>query len=120
MSTRFEYLYRDGSNYKRWGAVVFTGIATPATKSRLMKALESTEFFIAHQVRIPELFFTDSIDVDDHCFHECASVIECDEAADDAHGRTFDEFVAEVERAARDGWKVFDPADRALKRTSGS
>lgn len=114
MNTRFEYLYRDGSNYKRWGAVVFSGIATVTMKSRLMTALESSQLFIAHQVRVPELFFAGSIDADDHCFHEFADVVQCNEPADDAHGRTFEEFVSELERAVRDGWDVFDPAERAL------
>ena len=120
MNTRFDYLYRDGSNYKNWGAVIFRGTASESLQSRLVKALESGELFIAHQVRVPELFFTDSIDVDDHCYHELAGIAACDEAPDDVHGRTLEEFVLEVERARQQGWRVFDPADRRLRRMLAS
>jgi hypothetical protein len=109
MNTRFEYLYRDGSNYKQWGSVTFRGAADSALLRRLSAACDSDGFFIAHQVRLPELFFAGDVpDADDHCFHEMAAVGATEEAANDAFGRTVDEFAAEMERAAKAGWAAFD------------
>jgi hypothetical protein len=109
MNTRVEYLYRDGSNYKQWGAVVFRGDCDESLAGMLFAALDRGEFFIADQVRLPELFFADRpLYADDHCWHEMGEVTTTSEAADDLLGRTIDEFVAEVERASTEGWVVFD------------
>jgi len=58
-NTRFEYLYRDASNYKSWADLVFSGAITDELKARLSGALESGEFFIADQIRVPETFLSD-------------------------------------------------------------
>lgn len=109
MNTRFEYFYRDGSNYKQWGSVVFRGAGDAALRDRLFAALDNDGYFIAHQVRMPELFFSDGPpDADDHCFHELAEVSATAEAPDDPLGRTIDDFAAEMERASKSGWAVFD------------
>jgi hypothetical protein len=113
MNSRFVYLYRDGSNYKRWGTVVFRGEAEPALIARVVAALADGDFFIAHQVRVAALFFDDAVaDADDHCFHEFVEVTATREPADDALGRSFAEFVAEMERASAEGWAAFDRSDR--------
>jgi len=113
MNTRVEYLYRDGSNYKQWGAVVFQGGCDERLVRRLFVALDGGESFIAHQVRLPELFFTDRpLYADDHCWHELTHATTAAEAPDDLLNRTFDEFVSEVERASRDGWRIFDVLHR--------
>ena len=113
MNTRVEYLYRDGSNCKQWGPVVFRGEYNESLVRRLFAALDREEFFIAHQVRLPELFFADrELYADDHCWHEVAEVTTTSEAADDLLGRTIEEFVAEVERASTEGWAVFDRLGR--------
>src|SRR3954452_13521439 len=112
MNTRVEYLYRDGSNYKQWGAAVFHGDCDATLLRRLFAALDREEFFIAHQVRLPELFFADRpLYADDHCWHEMAEVISTSAAADDLMGRSIEEFVAEVERASTNGWAVFDRSE---------
>jgi len=75
MNTQLEYLYRDASNYKEWGRVAFRGGCDASLRHRLSVALDTGEFFVAHQVRLPELFFEDGrIDGDDHCFHELTEV----------------------------------------------
>jgi hypothetical protein len=113
MNTRVEYLYRDGSNYKQWGAVIFRGKCDESLVRRLVAALDREEFFIAHQVRLPELFFVDRpLYADDHCWHEMGEVITSSAAADDLLGRTVAEFVTEVERACVEGWAVFDRSER--------
>jgi len=113
MNTRVEYLYRDGSNYKRWGAVVFRGESDGSLARRLFAALDRGGFFISDQVRLPELFFNDRpLYADDHCWHEMGEVTTTSAAADDLLGRTFEEFVEEMERASTDGWAVFDRSER--------
>jgi hypothetical protein len=113
MNTRFDYLYRDASNYKQWGSIVFAGSLTPAMLERLTRSLESSEFFIADQVRVPEVFHDTwpSYD-DDHCWHEWAGfeLTDCD--ADDRFGRTIEQFVGEVEAASVAGWRDFVPQER--------
>ena len=113
MNTRVEYLYRDGSNYKQWGAVVFRGNCDATLVRRLFAALDRGEFFIANQVRLPQLFFADRpLYADDHCWHELAEVTATSDIADDLLDRTIEEFVKEVEGASRVGWAVFDRSDR--------
>jgi hypothetical protein len=109
MNTRVEYLYRDGSNYKQWGVVVFRGECDRSLVRRLFEALDREEFFIADQVRLPELFFADRpLYADDHCWHEMGEVTTTSAAPNDPLARTIEEFVAEMERASTDGWAIFD------------
>jgi hypothetical protein len=116
-NTRFNYLYRDASNYKSWGSVVFRSGIDDTLSARLSAALESTEFFIADQIRIPEVFLPDwPLEQDDHCWHGFSDTELTSDAPDDPHGRTIAEFVAEVERASREDWKIFDPMHRAVSR----
>ena len=104
MNTRVEYLYRDGSNFKRWGAVVFRGTCAATLVGRLFAALDHGEFFIAHQVRVPELFFADRpLYADDHCWHELAEVTTTSEIPEDSLDRTIEEFVKEVEQLRKEG-----------------
>ncbi|MGZ8869187.1 MAG: hypothetical protein ACXW2P_12665, partial [Thermoanaerobaculia bacterium] len=109
MNTRFQYVYRDGSNYKQWGRVSFRGACDAALLGRLFSALDSDSLFVAHQVRLPDLFFNDGrLYADDHCFHEIVDVSATEEPPDDLLERTIGEFVEEMERASRRGWDVFD------------
>ncbi len=118
MNTRFNYLYRDGSNYKQWGSVTFRGVADSTLRSRLSAALDTDGFFVAQQVRLPELFFAgDAPNVDDHCFHEMADLSATNDAPNDAFGRTIEQFVAEMERASKAGWAAFDVSAPPLQPT---
>lgn len=113
MNTKFEYLYRDGSNYKSWGEVNFSGRAGDELRKRLGRALDRGEFFIADQVRIREAFFENrALYADDHCWHELSDISDTLEDPTDGYRRTFEEFVCEVEAAADTGWRVFDRLER--------
>lgn len=115
MNTRFEYLYRNASNYKQWGAVVFSGLADRGLEARLTATLDSHEFFIADQVRVPELFFHDGLaGADDPCWHEFVAFETTTEEPSDSHGRSIAAFVEECEAAARAGWRAFDLHAREL------
>ncbi|MCM2316628.1 MAG: hypothetical protein NDJ92_15890 [Thermoanaerobaculia bacterium] len=117
MNSRLEYLYRNASNYKKWGAVVFSGTADAALSRRLVNALESQEFFIANQVRVPELFFDDGLKPEeDLCWHEFVALETVDEEPTDQFSRTVVSFVEECEAASRAGWQVVDLMRREPNR----
>jgi hypothetical protein len=115
-NVQFNYLYRDGGNYKKFGRVVFAnpeGLNLEALEIELRQALWENDLFIAIQIRVPEVFVYsgDKLSFDDHCFHEFGSLLETEEIANDAHNRSSSEFLAEVTREGKHGWKVFDPYD---------
>ncbi len=120
---KFRYLYRDGSNYKKWGTVVFSNpeeLSIELIRKKLGESVSGDGLFIADQVRIAEVFLTDEypLNGDDHCFHEFAGVEETSDAPSDTHGRSIGEFVSEVEKEADRGWREFDPRDRSSGRLS--
>ena len=117
---RFNYLYRDASNYKEWGSVDFTNpekLALNEIEQSLRKNFDQGELFIAHQIKIPELFFyaAEPITEDDHCYHEFGSLEEIDTAASETPSRSISDFINTIELAATTGWEAFNPADRLPK-----
>jgi len=116
---KFRYLYRDASNYKAWGDVVFGNpddITLEEVETRLMKAFDVDGIFVAHQAHIPEIFlYADgSITEADHCFHEFDSVEFTEEPRSDKDSRSIKAFVEQVELESLHGWKAFNPAERLL------
>ena len=106
---RFAYLYRDASNYKQHGEVIFSNekqFAVDEIEKQIRSFLSDGLFFIARQVHVEERFF-DVVSDDDHPWHELVMV----EATSDP---TFDpvpeckrdiaEFLADMEKAHRAGW----------------
>ncbi len=119
---KFTYLYRDGSNYKTWGSVVFANpkaLSCKSVEEALRKRLLTDGTFVADQVRVPELFPYNrgTPDDDDHCLHEFDSVEPTRATPTDAQARTIDEFIDEVAGASRNGWLGFLPSspDRRTK-----
>jgi hypothetical protein len=71
----FEYLYRDASNYKAWGAILLSGIPSQNDIAGLLACLESEEYFVAEQVGIPAVYkelwdLSGGPNDDDHALHE--------------------------------------------------
>lgn len=71
----FEYLYRDGSNYKAWGEILLSGSPSPNNIEALRACLESGEYFVAEQVGIPPVYrelwdLSGGPTSDDHALHE--------------------------------------------------
>ena len=117
------YLYRDAGNYKKWAEVVFSNpnrLALEAVTKTLRDAFLPDGLFIAHQVRLPEAFFSTEGDAnsDDHCYHEFAAVEVTLDVPNDSHSRSISQLIAEVEREAKRGWATFDPYDRPQQRIS--
>ena len=117
-NVEFVYLYRDGSNYKALGAVVFSnknGRHLEELRRRMQLAILSEQTFVAHQVRVPELFLylNGELTHDDHCFHEFHELQDTETEPTDELERSIEEFLNEVETQAAKGWRAFEPAIRA-------
>lgn len=113
-NVRFRYLYRDASNYKSWAELIFADpddLPAHAIEKKLSSSLLDEGLFVAHQIRVPEVFLADRypITADDHCFHEFYSIKGISEPATDEFGRSILAFIKEVEEQARVGWRIFDP-----------
>ena len=112
-------MYRDASNYKAWGSVIFAKFYEATLldiDSHLINSFGSDKLFIASQIRIPEVFLylDGDITIDDHCFHEFISVEFTSETENDKHRRSINEFIKEVEDQSNIGWQSFDPTDPFL------
>lgn len=106
MPVRMNYLYRDGSNCKQSGSILFSGSYTEdqidAMRDRLAIAMDDRNYFVASQVRVPEVFLWDGMYEPNECdngWHEMGEVFGDDGEAfdEDVHERTFEQFVLEVE-----------------------
>ena len=116
MNIRFDYLYRDASNYSKSGWVVFADPDHLAShlseqESLLRQALMVDGNFSAHQIRLPELFLYAAGDAssDDHCLHEFLGLEATTDQPDDQLRRSFCQFLDQIEEASRAGWLGFDP-----------
>src|SRR5579864_8289343 len=103
-NVKFNYLYRDAGNYKKYACVVFLNpfdMKPEAISKALQGAFWTDGLFVAHQIRIPEvfLFAKGDISIDDHCFHEFDSVETVKEDPTDNQGRSIGDFVTEVRNA---------------------
>jgi len=114
---RFNYLYRDGANFKAWGEVIFSNpdrLPLGLIEIKLHKNFLPDKLFIASQISIPEtfLFLEGKITSNDHCYHEFNSVENCQEETTDSLNRSIFEFLNDVEKASIQGWKAFDILER--------
>jgi len=115
---KFNYLYRDGANFKSWGEVIFSNpekLTLIEIESKLIDAFLPDKLFIASQVSLPEefLFADGEFTKFDHCFHEFDCVEVCQENPTDKLNRSITGFLKDVELASQHGWEEFDILDRA-------
>ena len=118
---QFEYLYRDGANYKAWGTIVFSNpdqLPLSEIDARFRQAFDPDSLFVAGQIEVPEIFLyrDGELTSDDHCFHEYDHVELTNGPADDAQGRTIGNFLAQVTLASQRGWEVFNPCDWIIRQ----
>jgi len=76
ISIKFNYLYCDAGNYKRYGSVVYTNhtnISLIKIENTIRENLIDGEYFIADEWQVPSLFFETS-NPDDHHWHEFSNV----------------------------------------------
>jgi hypothetical protein len=111
MAVLFNYMYRDASNYKSAGEVVFEGEYSQELEERLTAAFDGGQFFKASQIGIPEVFlYEDGYEFDkqdDHTWHEFCGISPADgrDKPNDEDGRTIEDFVKQVESEAKRGWE---------------
>ncbi len=115
---KFNYLYRDGSNYKSWGDVVFSNpeqLALNEIEAKLVGSFLPDKLFTASQISIPEkfLFANGQFTKYDHCYHEFDRVEVCEETFTDNLNRSITDFLKDVEMASKHGWEAFDVLERA-------
>ena len=82
MNIKFAYLYRDASNYKNFGHVIFPNpVYVPLEKveTGIRKYLIDGEWFYSTEWGVPDLHFDNWDPDDDHFFHEFRSVEEVSE-----------------------------------------
>jgi len=113
---KFNYLYRDGANFKSWGSVIFENpdwLTLVEVESKLTADFLPDNLFIAHQISIPEkfLFSKGIFTKNDHCYHEFDSVEICDDAPTDISGRSITAFLSDIALAAKQGWEAFEILD---------
>ena len=117
----FNYLYRDASNYKSFGSIVFTN---PYSFSICFidSYFDFENLFIADQISVPEIFLygKHDITIDDHCYHEYEGIKETEKASNDEMNRTINEFIWEVQFESFKGWNVFDPIEREIWNCTSS
>jgi hypothetical protein len=121
----FAYSHRDASGVRRSGGVVFMGELTWQMTKRIEKAMAARERFVADQIRVPDLFPWNSTPTPqgdvflpcepeqqpargEACWHDYIGVATTSAEPNDISGRTIEEFVTELERAAAAGWRPFD------------
>ncbi len=114
---RFSYLYRDGSNFKSSGEVIFKNpdnLLLNLIEDKLLRAFLPDKLFIASQIFIPEIFlFIDGkMTSSDHCYHEFDSIEICTEEVTDNQHRSILNFLHDVENASLEGRKAFDILNR--------
>ncbi len=119
-NTQFEYLYRDGANFKAWGTIVFSNpdqLPVSEIDERLRRAFNPDSQFVAGQIDVPEIFlYSDgNLTSVDHCFHEYDHVESTDDAVTDVRARTISDFLDQVEIASQRGWEAFNPCDWIIR-----
>lgn len=99
-------MYRDADNYKNHGSVVFGGDYSAeeveSLRKRMVAAMIDGEDFVARQVGVPSVFLWDGefdTSDSDHGLHEVVEVrrVVVSDKVTDARGRTFEQFVLDVE-----------------------
>ena len=116
---KFNYLYRDGANFKSWDEVVFKNpehLTLEEIASRLIDAFLPDKLFVAHQITIPEkfLFANGKFTKFDHCYHEFDSVEICQENPTDGLRCSINDFLKVVEQVSKQGWEAFDILEHTL------
>jgi len=117
-NVKFNYLYRDGGNFKSWGEVIFSNLENlPVNEieAKLINAFLPDNQFIASQIDIPEKFLLldGKFTKYDHCYHEFDCVEICQENSTDVLDRSISDFLENIEMASKSGWKAFDALERA-------
>lgn len=103
MNTRISYLYRDADNYKMHHEEVLRGEITPQQLMTIVCCLNEKEYFIPHQVGLPEIRFEQVTESDHPWFELCPEQDFSSTNAEPTIEMTVDELVERF-LAAKDKW----------------
>lgn len=100
MNVRFEYLYRDAGNNKKWGEIIFSNTKDLDIKS--IKEIIGSYFidelyFDANDIRVAELHFEAYDSSLDHDWHEFKDCTATDNSINDIYNRDISEFIDEIQ-----------------------
>lgn len=117
MNTKFEYLYRDASNYKTVNEFILEGTFTEEDEEKIIACLFDGDYFIPCQLGLPEERFEEWTE-DDHCWFEYLSMSETrmqPDLTEDGKIMTVGDLVAAFEKANKEGWNDQVHADEILE-----
>ena len=110
MNICFEYLYRDGANYKNWGEVILRptpGFDITKADNQIRRALIDGEYFVAEEVKVPTLYFLEQDRELDHGWHEYSCMSWTDR--DTINIRTIAEFIEDLVTSYQQYRNVIQP-----------
>jgi hypothetical protein len=93
----FNYLYRDGGNFKQFGKKLFTNpnhLQIEIIEKTIRKNLIDETFFYADKFNVRSLFF-DCLNIDDPTWHEFEDLLQTDELPDT--DCTIEEFLVAIQ-----------------------
>lgn len=102
MNIRFEYLYRDAANFKKWGDIVFTnkrGHDPKWLEEQAHQVLIDHDFFVAELAEVPDLRFEDIISHLDHDWHQFDSFSSTEDESTDELDRDVIDFLESLRNA---------------------
>lgn len=103
MNVELEYVYRDAGNYKNFGTVIFCNRKSYSIEwleKEIEKWLIDREFFIAEQIKVPTLYFTDYAysPALDHEWHQFLGIRLSEEKSNDTYNRDIDDMLHLLQR----------------------
>lgn len=109
-NVKLTYLYRDASNYKAWGELIFANpecLSLEEIEESLATYFLDGILFVAAQVGIPEVFLFHEypFSEDDHFFHEFVAVAYSNGQTTDSERRSIKEFIDQCNLANQKGWR---------------
>lgn len=113
MNTRFEYRYRDGENYKKFGEVVIKG---EFTLEQLRPHLYEGDFFVPSEIGLEDLQEHPYQDYD-HVWHELDSAEPTED--EPTVELTAEEIVSRFSAAGAVEWKTETVFKRMMETTPG-
>ncbi|MGE0638141.1 MAG: hypothetical protein AB7G44_12685 [Bacteroidia bacterium] len=97
MNIKFNYMYRDGANYKQFGSVIFanpSNLTLEIIETKIRETLIDGEFFEPLKLDIPNVRVYPYDPEIDHDWFEFENVEQTDKSPTDK--RTIAEFIAEL------------------------
>lgn len=85
LNIAFDYLYRDGANYKNFGTIIFENepqLDITELEELIKAKLIDGQYFYASAWKVPDLHFDTWDNETDHTFHEFESLTYINQPAD--------------------------------------